>query len=606
MTATPKRRKRRVGRPRVSDAEKARRGYFKASKQRVGRRLRRRPIPVPAASGRDYEAVGHAYALGVLSGTIPACQWVKLACERQDRDRMRSTTDPAWPYVWSEAHVVEVCRFLEQLPHVEGTWATPTLQLEPCQVFWVSCLFGWRHRAHPARRRFTTWYLEIGRKAAKSTLMAGIALFHVLKEDEPGASVVCGATTGSQARIVFGIAQRMVQRSPWLRAQGLQALANAIITPDGLIKPVNAKASTQDGLNPSCIVLDESHAQKFGLHDVLKSAQGARRNPLLLCPTTAGYDLLSVGYALRTTLTKVLQQVFDAEHFLGLIYTLDDGDDWRDARVWEKANPMIGTTPTREWVQGYCADAQLTPGLEGEFRVKVCSEWLQSARTWLSMARWDACADPTIRLEQFAGARCWIGGDLAQIDDIAAIALLFERDGLVYAFTKFYLPRDVVLERARTTPAYASWASAGILDLTDGTMIDYGRIDADVRAWCRQFNVVALRFDQYGLAGIVSALAGDGFPAAILDKNRKTITPPARDLEARVKHGRFRHDGNSCLKWMASNAVVTRGVDDSILPKKEGPESPNKIDGIDALLQALSAMLTPVEAAPTYQLLVLG
>ena len=595
-----------MGRPRVPDAEKARRGTFQAGKQPVGARPRRRAIAVPAASGRDYGAVAATYALGVLSGQIPACQWVRLACERQDRDRLRATTDPAWPYVWSARHAAEVCTFLERLPHVEGTWATTTIRLEPCQVFWVSCLFGWRHRAHLERRRFTLWYLEIGRKAAKSTLMAGITLFHLLREDEPGASVVCGATTGAQSRIVFGIAQRMVQRSPWLRAQGLQALANAIITPDGSMKPVNAKASTQDGLNPSCIVLDESHAQKFGLHDVLKSAQGARRNPLMLCPTTAGYDLLSVGYALRTTLTKVLQGVFEAEHLLGLIYTLDDGDDWRDARVWEKANPMIGTTPTREWVQAYCADAQLTPGLEGEFRVKVCSEWLQSARTWLSMTRWDACADETLRLEAFAGERCWIGGDLAQIDDIAAIALLFERDGLVYAFARFYLPRDVVVERARTVPAYASWVKAGILDLTDGTMIDYGRIEADVRAWCRQFNVAALRFDQYGSAGIVSALAGDGFPAAILDKNRKTMTPPARDLEARVKHGRFRHDGNSCLKWMASNAVVTRGVDDSILPKKEGPESPNKIDGIDAILQALSALVTPVAAAPVYSMIVLG
>jgi phage terminase large subunit-like protein len=594
-----------MGRPRISDAEKARRGTFEANKQPKARRSRRRPIAVPRASSRDYGTMARQYAADVLGGRIPASQWVRLACERQDRDTIRAATDPAWPYVWSDAHASEACTFLEQIPHVEGTWATTTIRLAPCQVFWVSCLFGWRHRAHVARRRYTLWYLEIGRKAAKSTLMAGIALFHLLKEHEPGASVVCGATTGSQARIVFGIAQRMVSRSPWLRAQGVQALANAIITDDGSMRPVNAKASTQDGLNPSCIVLDESHAQKFALHDVLKSAQGARINPLMLCPTTAGYDLLSVGYALRTTLTKVLQQVFDAEHFLGLIYTLDDGDDWRDARAWEKANPMIGVTPTREWVQAYCADAQQTPGLEGEFRVKVCSEWLQSAKTWLSMTRWDACADDTLRLEDFAGERCYIGADLAQTDDLAAVALCFERGDAIVAFVKCYLPRDVVAERARTVPAYAAWARAGILEMTDGTMIDYARIDADLRAWCRLFNVAALRFDQYGSAGLVSSLAGDGFPAAILDKSRKSFTPPARELEARVKHRRFRHDGNPCLKWMASNAVVTRGVDDSILPKKDGPESPNKIDGIDAILQALSAMLTPAAAPPVYQMLFL-
>ena len=519
---------------------------------------------------------------------------------------MRAMTDPSWPYVWSDAHAMEACAFLERLPHIEGKWATATIRLEPAQIFLVSTLFGWRHRAHAARRRFTQLYLEVGRKAAKSTLMAGLALFHVLREHEPGAVVVCGATTGSQARIVFGIAQQMVGRSAWLRDQGADALANSILTTDGTIKPVNAKASTQDGLNPSCIVLDESHAQKFGLHDVLKSAQGARVNPLMLCPTTAGYDLLSVGYALRTAVTKVLQQVFDADHLLGIIYTLDDGDDWRDERVWIKANPLIGITPTLDWVRQYCQDAQQTPGLEGEFRIKVCSEWLQSARSWLSMSRWDACAEPTLRLGDFAGARCWIGADLAQLDDLAAVALCFERGADICAFVKFYLPREVVAARARTVPAYAGWVRDGLLELTEGTMVDYAKIEADIRAWCQQFNVVALRFDQFGSAGVVSNLAASGYAAAILDKSRKNITPPARELETRVLHGRFKHDGNSCLKWMASNTVVTRGIDDSLLPKKEGPESPNKIDGIDAILQAISAMIGPVDKPKEYQILVLG
>jgi phage terminase large subunit-like protein len=569
---------------------------------------RRRRAKVAPVSARDYVAIGRQYVADVLSGRIPACVWVKLACERQDRDTVRAATDPAWPFVWSDTHAVDACHFIEQLPHVEGSWATPTIVLEPAQVFLVVLLFGWRHRAHLERRRFTVLYLELGRKGAKSTLMAAISLFHLCREQEPGASVVTAASTGSQARIVFGIAQRMVRHwlSAWLRAEGVQALANAIITADGTIKPVNAKASTQDGLNPSCIVLDESHAQKFALHDVLKSAQGARLNPLMLCPTTAGYDLLSVGYALRTTLTKVLQQVFEADHFLGAIYTIDEDDDWRDERVWIKSNPMLGVSPTLEFVRSYCMDATQTPGLEGEFRVKVCSQWMQSASAWLSLARWDACTDPTLKLEDFAGQRCWIGGDLAQLDDIAAVALLFERGDEVVAFVRFYLPRAVVEERARTTPAYLAWVKAGILVLTDGTLIDYNLIEADIRGWCQQFNVVAIRFDQYGSAGVVSALERDGFPAAILDKNRKSMTPPARDLEARVKHRRFRHDGNACLKWMASNAVVTRGVDDSLIPKKESPDSPNKIDGIDAILQAGSAMLTPRDPTPTYSMVVLG
>jgi phage terminase large subunit-like protein len=470
----------------------------------------------------------------------------------------------------------------------------------------VALLFGWRQRADESLRRFTVLYYELGRKGAKSTLMAGIGLFHLTREQEPGASVVCGATTGSQARIVFSIMQRMVRQSKWLRHEGVQALANSIITEDGNVKPINAKASTQDGLNPSCIILDESHAQNFGLHDVLRSAQGGRENPLLLAPTTAGYDLLSVGYALRTTVIKLLQGVFEADHFLGLIYTLDDGDDWRDERVWVKSNPMLGITPKLTWVRQYCADAQQTQGLEGEFRVKVCSQWLQSASSWLSMTQWDECADVTLKLEDFAGKPCWIGGDLAQLDDIAAVALIFERGADLCALVRFYLPRAVVEERARVVPEYRLWVNAGLLVLTDGSMIDYDFIEQDIRTWCRQFSVQAIWLDQYGSATLVSRLEADSFPAAILDKNAKNFTPPARELETRLRHRRFKHDGNSCLKWMASNTVVRRGVDDTILPKKELANSPNKIDGIDAILQAIAAKLRPQAAAPEFQMLVLG
>lgn len=592
-----------TGRPRLSDEEKARRGTLK--------RHRMLQTAAPAVTeaelaARDYVGMAEQYVADVLAGRIVANVWVKLACERQRRDLERSSTETSWPYVWRPDYAVEACTFIERLPHVEGRWSTATIVLQPSQVFLLTCLFGWRQREDETLRRFSVVYYELGRKGAKSTLMAAIALFHMADENEVGASVVLGATTGSQARIVFSIMQRMVQKALWLRRLRFTALANAIITSDGTAKPINAKASTQDGLNPSCIVLDESHAQDFGLHDVLKSAQGARRNPLLLAPTTAGYDLLSVGYALRTTLTKVLQRVYEAEHFLGVIYTLDEDDDWRDERVWVKSNPMLGITPTLEWVRLYAKDAMQTPGLEGEFRVKVCSQWMQSAFAWLSMTKWDECAEPSLKLEDFAGQTCWIGADLAQTDDLAAVALLFERGDVLCAFVRFYLPAAVVEERARTVPAYQSWVRAGILHLTDGNMIDIGRIDADIRGWCQMFNVAAIRFDQYGSAVIASALAGDGFPAAILDKNRKNITPPARDLEARVRHKRFRHDGNECLKWMASNAVVMRGVDDSILPKKESPESPNKIDGIDAILQADSARLVPQEKPKQFQMVVFG
>lgn len=562
------------------------------------------PDPTPSPP-RHFAALAARYTAEVLAGTVVAGQWARLACARQKRDLDREWQDPAWPYVYDRAAVQAVCTFIERLPHVEGTWATPTLTLEPPQIFLLACLFGWRQKADVRRRRFTTVYWEMGRKGAKSTLMAAIALYHLLEEGEVGAQVICGATTGDQARIVFTIAAKMIKKAAWLRARGLAAFAHGITSPDGSMKPINAKASTQDGLNPSCIILDESHAQAFELHDVLKSAQGARTNPLLLCPTTAGYDTQSVGYALRTTLTKILEGVFEADHVWGVIYSLDAGDDWRDEQTWRKANPMLGVAPFLEQMRRHCLDAQQTPGLEAEFRVKCCSEWQNAASTWLSMTAWDACADPTLRLDDFLGQPCWIGADLAQRDDLAAVALLFERDGRLVAFVRNYLPIDVVTDRARAVPDYRLWMARGELVPIDGEIIDYNRIEADIRGWCQQFQVRDICFDEYGSLQISVALYNSGLPARTEPKRPRTCTAPALELQTRVTHGLFRHDGNTCLRWQASNVVVTRGTDDSLVPQKEAKMSPNKIDGIDALVSAIGGWLRKVED-PTYAVMVVG
>lgn len=137
-------------------------------------------------------------------------------------------------------------------------------------------------------------------------------------------------------------------------------------------------------------------------------------------------------------------------------------------------------------------------------------------------------------------------------------------------------------------------------------MIDFTRIETDIRGWCEQFDVRDICFDQFGSVQLAGALFNAGYPARMEQKNAKTATPPARELETRIRHRRFRHDGNTCLRWQASNAVVRRGVDDSLLPKKDHAESPNKIDAIDALISAIGGWLRLAPAAPDYSVLVVG
>ena len=389
--------------------------------------------------------------------------------------------------------------------------------------------------------------------------------------------------------------QRMVKRASWLRDAGLTCWANAITSIDGNAKPINAKSSSQDGLNPSFISLDESHAQDFGLHDVLKSAQGARVNPLLIAPTTAGYDLTSVGYALRAMTQKVLDGIVDADHFFGVLYELDEGDAWQDEAVWIKAAPMLGVTPARTWVRQYRDDALATPGLDAEFQTKITNRWLHSASTWLSIAKWQACADGDLNPQDFEHEPCWIGVDLAERSDIAAVALLFQRDGLIYIFVRGYLPALVVAERAKAVPLYRDWVQRGELILTPGNLTDYPTIEADLRTDCERFDVKDLCVERYGATHLVANLTASGLPARVETKNPKTFTAPAKELEARIGAQQLRHPGSSFLTWQVSNGAVERRRDGSLLPMKDAAMSLNKIDAVDAILLALSGLI----AAPT-------
>jgi phage terminase large subunit-like protein len=575
-------------------AEKQNRGTVRPCRERARpARAKRRPsgVAITDPTPRDFVAVADAYVADVLSGATVAGRWTRLACERFAR--MREVLPGGRTYTWSPAHVQDVCAFVERLPHVEGRWPATTIALAPWQVFVLAATYGFRRP--DGGRLVTTVFFQVARKSAKSTLVAACALYHLLHEHEPGAQVVCGANTGSQARLVFSIMQRMVKRTLWLREAGLTVYANAITSLDGSARPINAKSSSQDGLNPSFISLDESHAQNFELHDVLKSAQGSRVAPMLMAPTTAGHSLTSVGYALRGTAQKVLEGVVDAPHLFAVLYELDAEDDWRDETVWVKSAPMIGVTPTFAFVRQYCADAVSTPGLQSEFEVKVCNRWLHAANSWLSMPAWAKCADETLTFQDFEHEPCWIGVDLAERDDIAAVALVFQRAGLLYTFVRGYLPALVVAERSRAVPEYKAWVATGELIVTDGNMTDYPTIEAHLRADCDRFDVQDIAIERYGALNLAANLTTSGLPARIESKNAKVFTGPAKELEARIKAHQLRHTGSSFLTWQISNVCVERRRDGSLLPTKDAPMSPHKIDAVDAILLGLSGLL----ATPT-------
>lgn len=568
-------------------------------------------------------ATAAAYVAAVLENRVIAGKWIRLACKRQRADLARAARDPAWPYRWDPWHAANVCDFVEKLPHIEGRWPTPTIRLEPVQVFLLTTLFGWRARADGGRR-FSMAYICAARKFAKSTLAATLALYCLTCEGEIGPQVIIAATTGNQALKVFRPALEMVKRTPDLRAAFYLTPWAHSITCDqngGFVQTINAKGSTQDGWNPYLAILDELHAHPTpALFNVIRSSFGARPHQLFLIITTAGFDLGGVCYEQQVLVQKVLEGTIDIDHYFGAIFTIDEGDDVFDEAVWPKANPMIGVTPTWATMREYAAEAKNSPLSLGEFTTKRLNVWSGSAQAWLNLTRWDACKDESLTLDAFAGRPCWIGLDLSDVNDITAVVLVFRDDAdRVIAFPFFYLPAELVKSKAGAATAhYAAWSTTirrdvtnddgsprFLLELTEGNAIDHNRIAADVRTWATRFDVKAIVGDRYQSAQLMTGLATDGLPAEVVPKNPTTWTPPAQELEKRILAGTFRHTGHAVFRWMASNVCISKRVDKSILTKKDTPMSPQKIDGIDATIEALSAFLIQ-PTQPEYDVLIFG
>lgn len=578
------------------------------------------PVAAPPI-GRDFAAIALAYAKRAAADKkqVHHCKWVRLAGQRHLDDLKRSKRKD-WPYKFDPWYANDVCEFIEGLPHVEGKWETPTLTLEPAQIFILAMVFGWREKA-TGLRRFTDTYIEMARKGAKSTLTAGVVLYCTTCEDEPGPLVLIGATTGAQAQKVFNPAKLMVQKTPDLQeAFGLKAWARAITCDQngGTIQTINSKSATQDGHNPHLAVLDELHAHKDrGLYDVVHSADGARRNPLYWKITTAGYILDGVCYEQRTFTTKMLDGALVADHVFGIIFTLDGpkdftperkvGDDPYDEKNWPKANPLMPITPSLASMRRLAVKAKGAPGEEGEFLTKRLNRWMSAASAWLSVPKWIACGDSKLRLRDFAGLDCYIGADLAHKSDMTAVTLAaVTADDQLLVKTWFFLP-EAVLNRdgqgdRNNAELYRQWHKQGKLITTPGDWVDQARVERLIRRLHRVLRVLKVNFDHFAAAEEMAVRLnadlddGTGF-AFILPKNAKNVTNPARNLEARVIGGPhlLRHDNNPVMTWCVGNAVVDRRIDGSILPKKETPMSMNKIDGVDSTVHAIAPMTLPTE-----------
>ena len=280
------------------------------------------------------------YIQEVLDGTITANQWIKAACQRHLDDL--ETGEKRGLYFDQEEGQRFVAFFERFLHHSKGKWAGDPFTLLPWQQFMISSLFGWKRS--DGSRRFRTLFCAVGRKNGKSATCSGLGLAMLDFDQEPAAEVYFSATKRDQARICHVEAERMVKASPHLKKRiGIHRNNLHVKSTGSKAEPLSSEARSLDGLSPHCAIIDEYHAHKDAeIFHVLKSATGARAQPLLAIVTTAGWNIDGPCFHFQKTCQDVLQGIKDDDSLLPLIYCLDEEDDWKDQSTWIKANPSLG------------------------------------------------------------------------------------------------------------------------------------------------------------------------------------------------------------------------------------------------------------------------
>lgn len=553
---------------------------------------------MPNSQSSQYPERAHDYATRVVDGSILACKWVRHACQRHldDLERWPATDGP---YYFSPEAAARVCGFIEKLPHIKGKWKTATIALEDWQCFILCVVFGWLRK--DGTRRFRVAYIEVPRKNAKSTISSGVALYMLVADGEKGAEVYSAATTKDQARIVFDVAQAMARREPDLAsAFGVQVNAHSISVPlaGSKFQPLAADSNSLDGLNVHFAVEDELHAHKTReVHDVLETATGSRQQPLLWQITTAGFNQAGVCYGQRSYITRILDGGVDDETVFGIIYTIDDDDDWSDPKVWAKANPNYGVSVNPDDLARKAQKALQLASEVNAFLMKHLNVWVNAAVAAFDMRAWEKCADRSLQLEDFAGEPCWIGVDLAHTTDIAAVALLFDRDDKWVHFGRYYVPEETV-ENA-TNAQYPGWRRMGRLIATSGATTDLDEIESDIRQFCERFHVLGVCFDPWQAHHMMNNLQADGIEVIEVTPNVKNFSEPFKHIIKLHLNGGIVHDGCPVMSWMMSNVVAKEDYKENIYPRKERPE--NKIDGPVALLEAGSMKLRSVDKSSVYE-----
>lgn len=553
--------------------------------------------------GRVWLDSAYAYARDVLDHQIPACEYVRLAAQRFDNDLSNGFKRGLF---FSERAAAEYFRFVGRYcRHYQGDFAGQRMEWGPWQCFVEANIHGWMRETEDGRhvRRFRRVYEEVARKNGKSTRLGANGDYYLIGDREEGAQVYVAATKREQTKEIFDAAAAIIEMDP--RLQRLASTYRGEIRyKRSVLGRLSKDAKRMDGLNVHAALVDEIHAhQDSAVWDVLRSAMGARTQPIMRGITTAGFDKRGFAYQLRSYVIKVLQGLVKDDGLFGIIYTIDDEERWDQEDEWRKANPNLGVSVSLEDLREQCAEAKEMPSARVEFLTKRLNVWLHGETLWMPVEKWRACHTsginglmPWAELTDGDGllnAECYGGLDIASSEDLCSLSLCFPLGDKRQVFQRSYVPEAALQQRfAKGDKTLQQFVDSGHLVVVPGEVINQKWIEKDIELVCERFDVRSIFYDRWNSSQLVSNLLEKEIPMVGFGQGFASISAPMKELMRLTLVGDIEHN-DPLLAWAMSNVVEVKDPAGNI--KTDKSKSSEKIDPAQAVIMAIAGAMRPEE-----------
>lgn len=527
-----------------------------------------------------------SYYQQIKDGRITAGKWIQLVYEYV----VNGLQEGFFYYDAKKAH--RVIRFFEEkVHHTKGKFAPQTLKLELWEKAMLSCIYGIVD--DKGDRQFREVVCVLARKQGKSKIATGVAKNGIFNDDEYGAAVYCVAPKLDQADIVYSDIWQSIALDSELLGKSKHRKSDVYVAEtNSMVKKIAFNAKKSDGFDPSVVICDEiaSWQGDAGLkqYEVMKSAVGARTQPLVFSISTAGYVNDGIYDELIKRATRFLLGESKEKRLLPFLYMIDDIEKWNDINELKKSNPNLGVSVSVDFLLEEIAIAEGSLSKAVEFKTKYCNIKQNSSVAWLDTATVNKCIGSPLRLEDFKGSYCVGGIDLSRTTDLTACTVIIEKDGRLYVFAKFFLPREKIDEAtARDGLPYRAYIQRGFLQESGDNFVDYRDCFDWFRMLVEEYEILPLKigYDRYSALQLVQSMKEYGFQMDDVYQG-ENLSPVLDECEGTMKDGKICIGDNDLLKVHLLDSALKQNSETS-RKRLVKVSSTVHIDGTAALVDAM-------------------